>query len=81
VTSFVIDASITLAWCFEDEATDQTDAILVLARTHILSAYDAAYLELAIRRSLPLATLDHELSRACHIAGVTLVPERAPSSR
>ena len=25
---FVVDASVTLAWCFEDEATPQTEAIL-----------------------------------------------------
>jgi predicted nucleic acid-binding protein len=25
---FILDASVTLAWCFEDEATDATDAIL-----------------------------------------------------
>jgi predicted nucleic acid-binding protein len=38
--------------------------ILPLARTHRLSAYDAAYLELAIRERLPLATLDDDLRRA-----------------
>jgi predicted nucleic acid-binding protein len=26
--SLVVDASVTLAWCFEDEATDKTDALL-----------------------------------------------------
>ena len=34
------------------------------ARTHKLSVYDAAYLELAYRESLSLATLDHELEKA-----------------
>jgi len=39
---------------------------LHLARAHNLSVYDAAYLELAVRRSLPLASLDDEL-RVCSI--------------
>lgn len=47
--------------------------ILPLARTYRLSAYDAAYLELAIREGLPLATLDEELRQAAAAAGVTLV--------
>ncbi len=37
---------------------------LNLAREHNLSAYDAAYLELAMRRGLPLATLDEKLKTA-----------------
>ena len=37
---------------------------LTLARRYGLSAYDAAYLELAIRESLPLATLDRALAKA-----------------
>ena len=36
-----------------------------LAVTHRLTSYDAAYLELAWRKKLPLATLDEELIRAC----------------
>ena len=45
---------------------------LALARGHKLSAYDAAYLELAIRRRLPLATLDEPLKSAAVAVGVTL---------
>lgn len=44
-----------------------------LAILYRLTAYDAAYLELALRRNLPLATLDVELSDACKAAGVTAV--------
>ena len=33
-------------------------------RTHSLTAYDAAYLELAVREKCPLATLDEDLKRA-----------------
>jgi predicted nucleic acid-binding protein len=42
-----------------------------LARAHGLSTYDAAYLELAIRESLPLASLDYQLKNAAYSAGVT----------
>jgi predicted nucleic acid-binding protein len=133
----VIDASIALSWCFEDEATASTDALvlrvrgegavvpthwqlevlnallvaerrgrigrseatahvrtiedlgvdvdeetvrrashdtLALARAERLSLYDAAYLELALRRGLPLATLDKALARAAKRSGVAVVP-------
>lgn len=125
--SLVIDASVTLAWYFEDESTPEIDAVLDrvaesgavvpnlwrlevanafqsavrrkriaatyrddalaalsqlaivvdaetdvyawsttlrLAERHGLTLYDAAYLELAQRRSLPLATLDTKLRDA-----------------
>jgi predicted nucleic acid-binding protein len=42
-----------------------------LALAHRLSSYEAAYLELALRRELPLATLDDELIRAGRTAGVS----------
>jgi predicted nucleic acid-binding protein len=132
---FVLDCSVTMAWCFDDEATPHTDGIrdslatlaavvpsiwplevanatIVgerrkrldeargrrfitlleslpiavddettsrafrdishLARTYQLSAYGAAYLELAIRRGLPLACLDGKLRAAAIAAGVSL---------
>ncbi|HEY7152954.1 MAG TPA: type II toxin-antitoxin system VapC family toxin [Gemmataceae bacterium] len=43
---------------------------LSLARAHQLSAYDAAYLELVLRRGLPLATLDDKLKAAATVVGV-----------
>lgn len=55
-----------------DPATAQhalTDT-LSLARTHRLSAYDASYLELALREGLPLATLDTDLRKAAKRAGI-----------
>jgi predicted nucleic acid-binding protein len=48
---------------------------LDLAVRHGLSAYDAAYLELALRRDLPLATKDRTLINAARRAGVRLVLE------
>lgn len=130
---FVVDASVTLAWCFEDEATPQTEAILDLLSDivpslwelevsnvlllgerrrrltesqtarfiallgqlpilvdsanvdmatviavgfhHALTAYDAAYLVLAEREGVPLATLDSKLRHASQAVGVRLIPE------
>jgi predicted nucleic acid-binding protein len=135
--AFVLDASVTAAWCFADEASEHTAAllasmgrntavvpglwhfetaslllraerrgrisrvvctvfietlmqlpietdtesesrahgpVLALARTHELTPYDAAYLDLAIRRALPLATRDQDLVRAARECGVDLVP-------
>ncbi|THF61149.1 type II toxin-antitoxin system VapC family toxin [Pseudothauera nasutitermitis] len=43
---------------------------LHLARRYKLSAYDAAYLELALRTGSPLATLDADLKKATRAAGV-----------
>ena len=43
-----------------------------LAVAHGLSGYDAAYLELAIRKALPLATLDEDLQKAARAAEVPL---------
>jgi len=43
---------------------------LHLARRYRLSAYDASYLELALREGLPLATLDEDLQKAAKRTGV-----------
>ena len=43
---------------------------LQLARRYKLSAYDASYLELALRLGLPLATLDEDLQKAAKKAGI-----------
>jgi len=137
VSGFVIDASVALAWCFDDEATEATRAlldrfeedhaqvpslwhlelanalalgerkkritpartaefialvgglpivideqtpnhalgtVLELARSEQLSAYDASYLELAMRRGVPLATKDGDLVKAARRMGVGLLP-------
>ncbi|HEY3812585.1 MAG TPA: type II toxin-antitoxin system VapC family toxin [Caulobacteraceae bacterium] len=134
--SFIIDNSVALAWCFEDEQTDAIMALLdrltetgasapqlwplealnglltaerrgridtavrrrlagflqalpiiiddetasqvwsataQLAERHELTAYDAAYLELALRLGLPLATSDTALITAAQAAGVSLL--------
>jgi predicted nucleic acid-binding protein len=134
--TFVVDSSLALAWCFEDEQTepvmalldrvaetgavapqlwpyevlnglfmaerrrrlDRThrrrlaellrglpieidaetagqawDAVEAIAEKFRLTSYDAAYLELAQRRDLPLATLDQEMRRAGRALGVDLL--------
>jgi len=134
---FIPDASVSLGWCFSDEATSYTEALLDrlidgeeaavpshwpleilngvllakrkgrvkeqgiqrfissltsfhiavdaergllqlnairdLADRHRLTSYDAAYLELAIRLSLPLATLDRALRKAAQAEGIPLI--------
>lgn len=47
--------------------------LLDLARRHRLTAYDAAYLELARRGGWPLATLDNALVRAAVAEGVAVI--------
>jgi len=58
-----------------DPETDQQawGPTLQLAVRHQLTLYDAAYLELAIRRNLPLATLDEELRKAAVTAKVRVL--------
>lgn len=57
-----------------DEKTDResTQGTLTLARQYNLAAYDAAYLELAIREDLSLATPDNRLAEAARQCGVFL---------
>ena len=58
----VDDVSAARAW----------DGVLSLAREQQLSAYDATYLELAMREGLPLATADNALKRAAKRCGVVV---------
>jgi len=138
---FVVDCSVAVAWCFEDEATPALDAllelvqtegavvpawwtlevtnvlllaarrgriaseavqerlalldmlaietdtqglgavwrstVLALAQTEALTVYDPVYLELAIRRGLPLPSSDKALRRAAAQRGVPLAPADA----
>ena len=46
--------------------------ILALADAYKLSSYDAAYLELAIREGLPIATLDKDLKKAVKKTGIEI---------
>jgi predicted nucleic acid-binding protein len=68
-TAFLSSLSIVVD---EHNGTRVFNEVVALARAHKLSTYDAAYLELALRRDLPLATLDKPLKAAAATAGVQL---------
>ena len=53
-------------------------AVFGLARATGLTAYDATYLELALRSGSPLATFDRQLAAAAPAAGVTLFSRTGP---
>ena len=55
-----------------DHTPDETK-VLALARQYKLTVYDAAYLELALREGVPLATLDHKLALAARAEKVQLI--------
>jgi len=55
------------------DAAPDSETVLALARAHGLTVYDAAYLELALRLAIPLATLDRALAAAAPSAGVELL--------
>lgn len=48
-------------------------ALAAVSKRYSLTAYDAAYLEIALRRNLPVATLDRRLIEACRQASVTVL--------
>ena len=69
--SFLQDLPIAI----DDETTSRTwTATADLAERHGLTAYDAVYLELALRSGLPLATGDKSLRLAARNAGAALLP-------
>lgn len=55
-----------------DNSPDEA-VILAFARKHRLTVYDAAYLELAVRRALAIATLDTDLISAAQAEGIPLL--------
>ena len=65
----LIAAASALRLRIDREAVTMADLDTLAAR-HGLTTYDSAYLELALRRSLPLATLDKALLAAMATAGV-----------
>jgi predicted nucleic acid-binding protein len=58
-----------------DDATDAQawHTTLRLAWEHGLTIYDASYLELALRRNLPIATCDKALARAAQSSGIEVI--------
>jgi len=47
--------------------------VAALARQHMLSPYDAAYLRIAVEEGIPLASLDSALKKAAAASGVALI--------
>lgn len=60
---------------YTETAGRALDSTLDIARRYRLSAYDASYLELALNRSTPLATLDERLGEAAQKAGAVLMEQ------
>jgi len=56
-----------------DPVSARISDLVQAARRTNLTVYDAAYLELAIRRKLPLATLDEKLREAARRIGLELI--------
>jgi len=48
--------------------------LLASARAHGLSSYDASYLDLAMKKGIPLATLDQKLQRAAEAVKLQILP-------
>ena len=54
--------------------TEVSNSVFTLARAEGLTSYDAAYLELAIRLGLPLATLARKLAQAARNVAIEVLP-------
>lgn len=63
---------------FEVDEMPREDSVFALARGHNLTIYDAAYLELAQRKGLPLATVDKALIKAALAIGVPIWKQPVP---
>ena len=73
------DSAAFLSWMTRlgiamDRSPDSSE-LLRLARKHKLTVYDTAYLELAIRTRVPLATLNQDLANAAKAEGVPIIGE------
>ena len=69
---------LSLLEAFEIEVDGEPPAralsqLLPLCRSHGLTSYDAAYLDLAMRRRLPIATLDDELRRGAKALNIEVL--------
>ena len=76
--SFVLDASTAVSWCFEEVQTPYAIGVLGMVSEGAalklrLTTYDAAYLELAQRRGLPIASVDGNLVQAAAAARVPVL--------
>jgi predicted nucleic acid-binding protein len=71
VTSF-LQQLLTFAITADSESPRRVfPEALALAEAHGLTVYDAAYLELALRKGVPLLTVDRDLKKAARAAGIS----------
>jgi predicted nucleic acid-binding protein len=69
----LVDLKLLPIYCNQETNDHVWDRTLELADRHNLTVYDATYLELALRLTLPLATLDDDLRLAAQQEGVPLL--------
>ena len=62
----------------DDHGSGDDAEVVALARTHGLTAYDAAYVALALSTGSPLATLDRAMAAAARARGVSILGPLAP---
>jgi len=77
LSATMVDQAVVLLqqqWLRVDAANpvEQIPSVVLLARRYLLRVADAAYLDLALRLNLPLATRDAALARAAEAAGAAL---------
>lgn len=71
ITALILDRLARLRIVITERPDDQV--VFSFARRHRLTFYDAAYLELAVRENIALATLDGDLAKAAVKDGVRLL--------
>ncbi|MBE0591789.1 MAG: type II toxin-antitoxin system VapC family toxin [Burkholderiaceae bacterium] len=69
----LLDAFTALPLMLEPITAETMLAARTLAQRHTLSLYDACYLDLALSRGMPLATLDRRLAAAASAEGLVLI--------
>ena len=73
-SSYILELLLSLPIIVEQESVRRMlSEIFMLARDCGISTYDASYLDLAMKMSLPLATLDEKLKKAAKACKVKLV--------
>jgi predicted nucleic acid-binding protein len=74
---FLNELSLSEIVADEDSPQMRQTTVVDLARMHGLTAYDATYLELAMRQGAQLATFDRKLAAAARAAGVRIFGDPA----
>lgn len=75
--SYLADLSLLAIVQDDFSPASRQSRVLDLGRVYKLSAYDATYLELAMRRAATLATFDRKLADAARAAGVRVFGDPA----